>query len=103
DPALQPGEHHGAPGATERGPGGDQPASGGVRRRADGHAAGGKMKKLDKIAQEATGYVFESAMQLAIEKIAEDIAKEALADESFKAALRALVQKHSKTILESLT
>jgi hypothetical protein len=61
-----------------------------------------KKGQLDGLVREATGYVFTSAVRLAIERIAEDIAKEALADESFKAALRALVQKHSKAILESL-
>jgi len=61
-----------------------------------------KPPTLDALVREATGYVFTSAVRLAIERIAEDIAKDALADEQFKQALRALVQKHAQAILASL-
>ena len=53
---------------------------------------------LERLVNERVDQVLAAA----VEKIAEEIAREALADETFRQTLRVLVQQRSKALLEEL-
>jgi hypothetical protein len=57
--------------------------------------------KLDTLVREAMDYTLTSTIRVAAEKIGEEIAKELLADETFRQQLKALAQKHAQEIVRS--
>lgn len=57
---------------------------------------------LDRIIEEVTAHTLAGSVSIAIEKIAEEIAKETLADEEFRESLRALTRAAAKRILAQL-
>ena len=56
---------------------------------------------LEHIVDQRRGEALVS-VGVAVEKVAEDIAKEALADETFRRTIRALVQRRSRQLLDEL-
>jgi hypothetical protein len=58
--------------------------------------------KLDQIIEEVTARTLVGTVSVSIEKIAEEIAKEALSDEEFRESLHALVRAASKKIMAQL-
>jgi hypothetical protein len=58
--------------------------------------------KLDKLVRDAMDYTLTSTIRVAVEKIGEEIAKELLADETFREQLKALAKKHAQEIVQSL-
>ena len=59
-------------------------------------------RKLDALVREAMDYTLTSTIRVAAEKIGEEIAKELLADETFREQLKALAQKHAQDIVRGL-
>lgn len=57
---------------------------------------------LERIVEERVGQVQVSTVSLAVEKIAEEIAREALSDETFRRTLRELVRVRSEALLDRL-
>ena len=58
--------------------------------------------QLQQIVEEVTARTLVGTISLSVEKIAEEIAKEALSDESFRESLHALVRAASKKIITQL-
>lgn len=61
-----------------------------------------KPSPLERLIDERAGQMLVATVSVAVEKIAEEIAREALSDESFRQTLRVLVQERSKALLEEL-
>jgi hypothetical protein len=61
-----------------------------------------EMSPLDRLVRHHVGERTTFVLGAATEKIAEEIAREALADEDFRRAFRALVQAHAREIFEAL-
>ena len=57
---------------------------------------------LEKIVDERIGQTQVSSVSIAVDRIAEEIAREALADETFRRALRELVRDRSQKLLDQL-
>jgi hypothetical protein len=57
---------------------------------------------LEELVAEMTARTWRGTVSVAIEKIAEEIAKETLQDEDFRRALHLLVREQSRLILERL-
>jgi hypothetical protein len=57
---------------------------------------------LDRIVEERLGQVFVGTISVTVEKIAEEIAKEALADGTFRRMIRELVRVRSAALLDQL-
>jgi hydrogenase maturation factor len=57
---------------------------------------------LERIVEQRTGEVLVASVGVAVEKVAEEIAKEALADETFRRTIRELVQRRSRELLDEL-
>ncbi len=57
---------------------------------------------LERLVERRTGEALVATVGIAVEKVAEEIAKEALADESFRRTLRELVQRRSQALLDEL-
>jgi hypothetical protein len=57
---------------------------------------------LERIIEEVTSRTLVGSVSIAIEKIAEEIAKEALADEEFRESLRALTRASARQIMVKL-
>jgi hypothetical protein len=57
---------------------------------------------LEKIVEERVGQTLVGTVSVAVECIAEEIAREALADETFRRALRELVRVRSQKLLDQL-
>jgi hypothetical protein len=58
--------------------------------------------KLDQIIEEVTARTLVGTVSVSTEKIAEEIAKEALSDQEFRESLHALVRAASKKIMAEL-
>jgi hypothetical protein len=58
--------------------------------------------KLNQIIEEATARTLVGSISISIEKIAEEIAKEALCDEEFRESLHAMVRAAAKRIMAEL-
>jgi hypothetical protein len=54
---------------------------------------------LERIVEERVGHTFVGTVSVAVEKLAEEIAREALADEGFRLTIRELVREHSAAML----
>lgn len=57
---------------------------------------------LEKIVDERVGQTLVGSVSVAVDRIAEDIAREALGDETFRRALRELVRDRSQKLLDQL-
>ena len=57
---------------------------------------------LEKIVDERVGQTLVGTVSVAVDRIAEEIAREALKDETFRRALRELVRVRSQKILDQL-
>ena len=57
---------------------------------------------LEKIVDERVGQTLVGTVSVAVDRIAEEIAREALADETFRRALRELVRVRSQKLLDEL-
>lgn len=61
-----------------------------------------KQSVLERIVEERVGQSLAGNVSTAIDRIAEEIAKETLQDESFRHVLRELVHRRSEEMLEQL-
>ena len=57
---------------------------------------------LEKIVDERVGQTLVGTVSVAVDRVAEEIAREALADETFRRALRELVRDRSQKVLDQL-
>jgi hypothetical protein len=57
---------------------------------------------LEKIVDERVGQALVGTVSVAVDRIAEEIAREALRDETFRRALRELVRIRSQKLLDQL-
>ena len=57
---------------------------------------------LEKIVDERVGQALVGSVSTAVDRIAEEIAREALGDQTFRRALRELVQSRSQKLLDEL-
>jgi hypothetical protein len=57
---------------------------------------------LERLVDERAGHTVTNAVSVAVEKVAEEIAREALSDETFRHALRTMVRTRSQAILDRL-
>jgi hypothetical protein len=57
---------------------------------------------LQKIVDERVGQTLVGTVSVAVDRMAEEIAREALADETFRRALRELVRLRSQQLLDQL-
>lgn len=57
---------------------------------------------LERIVDERVGQIMVGTVSVAIDKVAEEIAREALSDDTFRRAIRAIVQARSKELLDRL-
>jgi hypothetical protein len=57
---------------------------------------------LERIVEQRTGEALVASVGGAVERVAEEIAKEALADESFRRTIHELVQRRSREFLDEL-
>lgn len=67
-----------------------------------GHTPVMKQSVLERIVEERVGQSLAGNVSTAIDRIAEEIAKETLQDESFRHVLRELVHRRSEEMLEQL-
>ena len=57
---------------------------------------------LERIVEQRTGEALVASVGVAVEKVAEEIAREALTDETFRRTIRELVQRRSRELLDEL-
>jgi hypothetical protein len=57
---------------------------------------------LEKIVEERVGHTLVGTMSVAVDRLAEEIAREALADETFRRTIRELVRRRSQELLDRL-
>lgn len=57
---------------------------------------------LEKIVDERVGQALVGTVSVAVDRIAEEIAREALADDTFRRTLRELVRVRSEKLLDEL-
>ena len=57
---------------------------------------------LEELIRRRAGEAVTGMLGAAAMQVAEDLAKEALADEEFRAAFRAMVRRHAQQMLEAL-
>ena len=57
---------------------------------------------LEKIVDERVGQTLVGTVSIAVDRIAEEIAREALDDQTFRRALRELVRARSQKLLDEL-
>ena len=57
---------------------------------------------LEKIVDESVGQTLVGTVSVTVDRIAEEIAREALGDETFRRALRELVRVRSQKLLDQL-
>jgi hypothetical protein len=57
---------------------------------------------LEKIVDERVGQTLVGTVSVAVDRMAEELAREALADETFRRALRELVRMRSQELLDDL-
>lgn len=58
--------------------------------------------RLERLVDEHVGATFTATIGLAVEKVAAEIARDALADETFRRLLRELIQRRAAALLEEL-
>ncbi len=57
---------------------------------------------LERIVEERVGQTLVGAVSVAVDKVAEEIAREALSDETFRRVIRELVRARSQELLDRL-
>ena len=57
---------------------------------------------LEKIVEERVGQTLVGTVSVAVDRVAEEIAREALADDTFRRTLRELVRLRSQELLDEL-
>ena len=57
---------------------------------------------LERIVEERVGQTAVSAVSIAVDKVAEEIARDALSDATFRRAIRELVRRRSQELLDRL-
>ena len=57
---------------------------------------------LEKIVEERVGQALVGTVSVAVDRVAEEIAREALADETFRRTIRELVRTRSQELLDDL-
>ena len=57
---------------------------------------------LEKIVEDRVGQTLVGTVSVAVERIAEEIARDALSDETFRRSLRELVRQRSHALLDEL-
>jgi hypothetical protein len=57
---------------------------------------------LEKIVEERVGQALVGTVSVAVDRVAEEIAREALADEAFRRTIRELVHRRSQELLAEL-
>jgi hypothetical protein len=57
---------------------------------------------LERLVEQRTSEAFLASIGVAVQKVAEEIAKEALADETFRRAICELVKRRSEALLQEL-
>jgi len=57
---------------------------------------------LERIVEERVGQTLVGTISVAVDRVAEEIAREALADEEFRRTIRELVRLRSRTLLDRL-
>jgi hypothetical protein len=57
---------------------------------------------LERIVEERVGQALVGTISVAVDRAAEEIAREALADEAFRRTIRELVRRRSQEILDRL-
>lgn len=57
---------------------------------------------LEKIVEERVGHTLVGPVSVAVDRVAEEIAREALADETFRRTIRELVRLRSQELLDDL-
>jgi hypothetical protein len=67
-----------------------------------GHTPVMRQSVLERIVEQRVGQSLVGNVSTAIDRIAEEIAKETLRDESFRHVLRELVHRRSEEVLEQL-
>jgi hypothetical protein len=61
-----------------------------------------RVSLLERIVDERVGQTLVGSVSVAIERLAEEIAREALADETFRRSIRELVRRRSQELLDHL-
>jgi hypothetical protein len=61
-----------------------------------------KQSDLNGLVREAVGYTLTATIRIAVEKIAEEIAKEILNDPDFRAFLKAATQRYAEQAMKDL-
>jgi hypothetical protein len=57
---------------------------------------------LERIVEERVGQAMVGSISVAVDRVAEEIAREALADETFRRTIRELVRVRSQEVLDRL-
>jgi len=57
---------------------------------------------LERIVEERVGHALVGTVSVAVDRVAEEIAREALADETFRRTIRELVRVRARDILDDL-
>jgi hypothetical protein len=57
---------------------------------------------LERIVEERVGHTLVGTVSVAVDRVAEEIAREALADETFRRTIRELVRLRSQELLDDL-
>jgi hypothetical protein len=57
---------------------------------------------LERIVEERVGHALVGTVSVAVDRVAEEIAREALADETFPRTIRELVRVRSRDLLDDL-
>jgi hypothetical protein len=57
---------------------------------------------LERVVEERVGQTLAGAVSVAVDKLAEEIAREALSDDAFRRAIRELVHARSQELLDRL-
>jgi hypothetical protein len=57
---------------------------------------------LERIIEERTGQSYIGTVSVAVERLADEFAREAMADPEFRRSIREMVRAHSKALSESL-
>jgi hypothetical protein len=58
--------------------------------------------RLESLVDEHVGVTLTATIGLAVEKVAAEIARDALADETFRRVMRELIQRRAAALLEDL-
>jgi hypothetical protein len=57
---------------------------------------------LERIVEERVGHALVGTVSVAVDRVAEEIAREALADQTFRRTIRELVRARSRDLLDRL-